>query len=440
LQSAFLWGYASTQLLGGRLADSLGPRRVVAAGVVFFTLASFALPLCLPAAAAAAASAAAGTAAPASSFPYASAAARLAAGAATWPLAGALACRFFVGTGEGVCLPAVSALVATRAPRARRSSALGLAFSGFHAGNLLGLLATPALAAALVSRMNLMSGWRWVSFAWALSAIPALLLWLRLVPEERGGRGERRGGGEKESNGAATPGRSDAAPCVAALLSCPPVRAIVAANIVNHWGYFTLLHWMPLFFREGLGVSLQGSAALSCLPWAAMAAGSAASGALADALLEPVARGGRFGWSRTRVRRTLQGVAFAGPALLVSAVALVAARVGPGTSASASASLPAVWWASPGAATALLVTCLALQSLGQAGFVANMGDVAPRDAGALFGLANTFGSASGGLSAVAAGRLLELGLGFWPVFAAAAMVYASGCVLYLGFASGERHF
>ena len=34
--SAFLWGYALFQTLGGWLADSLGPRLVLAAGVVWW--------------------------------------------------------------------------------------------------------------------------------------------------------------------------------------------------------------------------------------------------------------------------------------------------------------------------------------------------------------------------------------------------------------------
>jgi MFS family permease len=47
IQSAFLWGYMATQLLGGSLADSLGGKKVMAGGMAWFSLASLLLPLAL---------------------------------------------------------------------------------------------------------------------------------------------------------------------------------------------------------------------------------------------------------------------------------------------------------------------------------------------------------------------------------------------------------
>lgn len=54
IQSAFLWGYTATQLLGGSLADRYGGRAVIAAGVAWFSLASLLLPAALSPAVAAA--------------------------------------------------------------------------------------------------------------------------------------------------------------------------------------------------------------------------------------------------------------------------------------------------------------------------------------------------------------------------------------------------
>lgn len=47
VQAAFLWGYMATQLLGGTLADRYGGKTVIAWAIVFFSLASLALPLVL---------------------------------------------------------------------------------------------------------------------------------------------------------------------------------------------------------------------------------------------------------------------------------------------------------------------------------------------------------------------------------------------------------
>ncbi|GFH14051.1 anion transporter, chloroplastic-like [Haematococcus lacustris] len=47
IQSAFLWGYMATQLLGGALADKYGGKLVLAGGMLWFSLASLLLPLAL---------------------------------------------------------------------------------------------------------------------------------------------------------------------------------------------------------------------------------------------------------------------------------------------------------------------------------------------------------------------------------------------------------
>lgn len=86
IQSAFLWGYTATQLVGGTLADRLGGRRVMAYGVMWFSLASTLTPLAL-------------------TSPVA---------ALGLTLPALLLARTMVGLGEGVALPAMNNLVATR--------------------------------------------------------------------------------------------------------------------------------------------------------------------------------------------------------------------------------------------------------------------------------------------------------------------------------------
>ena len=38
-------------------------------------------------------------------------------------------------------------------------------------------------------------------------------------------------------------------------------------NIVNHWGYFIYLSWMPSYFHQALGLDLRSSSFLAFLPW-----------------------------------------------------------------------------------------------------------------------------------------------------------------------------
>ncbi|CAE7905549.1 PHT4 [Symbiodinium sp. KB8] len=82
--SAFFGGYAATQLLGGRLADVLGTKWVLAAGLSTWSLATALTPL--------------------------------AAAAGAGPL---LAVRLALGLGEGVAFPAVHAAIARLVPRSQ---------------------------------------------------------------------------------------------------------------------------------------------------------------------------------------------------------------------------------------------------------------------------------------------------------------------------------
>ena len=51
--------------------------------------------------------------------------------------------------------------------------------------------------------------------------------------------------------------------------------------------------------------------------------------------------------------------------------------------------------------------CLAIASAGQAGFVANMADIAPGSAGQMFGLCGTFASLAGIVATSSVGLIVE---------------------------------
>jgi nitrate/nitrite transporter NarK len=121
-----------------------------------------------------------------------------------------------------------------------------------------------------------------------------------------------------------------------------------------------------------------------------------------------------------RVRKGLQVTAF-----LVPAIAILALTA-PGLTANA--------------AVALFVVALLFQSLGQAGFVANMSDIAPKHAGQLFGLCNTFGSFSGIVGVSAAGFLLQMTSSFDALFHLTGMMYLCGAAVYACFAETRELF
>ncbi|GLI69264.1 hypothetical protein VaNZ11_013797 [Volvox africanus] len=417
VQSAFLWGYMATQLVGGALADRYGGKLVLAGGIAWFSAASMLLPLALSPATVAA--------------------------GLTMPVV--LLSRFLTGFGEGVALPSMSNLVASHIPAASKARALGLCFSGFHSGNLAGLILSPLL---------LMScGWRGLFYVFGLLGMPLLFMWLKVVPDSPANQPaavaepatatattaafhSKTGvtGAEAPTVPAAAPGSGAESPHIGSsaattgsrtsvtsgsdvsirrMLTSSATWAIIAVNVVNHFGYFIYLNWMPTYFNKALGFDVRSSSFTAFLPWLVMAVGSSAAGLLADNLVSR-------GVAVSAVRKGLQTVAF-----LVPAAALLVL------------SQPGI---SPAVAVGCMTLALGTTSLGQAGFVANMSDVAPRAAGKMFGLCNTFGCLSGIVGVTAVGFIVEATRSFAPVFSMTAVLYVIGTIIWNIFCTTEPLF
>src|SRR3989441_1532614 len=118
--AAFLWGYALFQTIGGRMADRVGPRRVLAGGVVWwgiFTALTAAVPSGI------------GTA-----------------------LAWFVGVRFLLGAGKAVMFPAANQFVSRWIPGPERGLANGLIFAGVGVG--------AGLSPPLITYLLLHYGWR----------------------------------------------------------------------------------------------------------------------------------------------------------------------------------------------------------------------------------------------------------------------------------------
>ena len=352
IQSAFLWGYMATQLLGGILADKFGGKVVMAASVAWFSVATALTPV--------------------------------AAGLGQAPL---LFARALVGLGEGVALPSMNNLVGKNVRPDRRATALGISFAGFHSGNILGLLLSPFLIANY--------GWRSLFYVFGLMGLPVLLAWQRVVPEA--------GGGGAAATAARSSGGGGGIP-ISRLLSSPSTWAIFVANFVNHWGYFIYLSWLPTYFNRQFSLDVAKSSIFSLLPWLVMAICSSLSGILADYLITR-------GVAVRNVRRSLQCASFFGTA---TTLLIISHPLGNRLEV----------------AVPLFMLALGMKALGQAGFVANMSDIAAQSAGKLFGLSNTVGSFAGILSVSISGLILEKTGSFTAVFQITALMYITAALVW----------
>src|SRR5579859_7493572 len=127
--SALVAGYALFQTVGGRLADRFGPRRVLAAGVVWWGIFT-ALTAVVPA-------------------------------GIQFALIWFVAARFMLGAGEAVMFPASNQFVSRWIPKQERGLANGLIFAGVGIG--------AGLSPPLISYLVLQYGWR--SSFWVCSVV-----------------------------------------------------------------------------------------------------------------------------------------------------------------------------------------------------------------------------------------------------------------------------
>jgi MFS transporter, ACS family, solute carrier family 17 (sodium-dependent inorganic phosphate cotransporter), other len=90
------------------------------------------------------------------------------------------------------------------------------------------------------------------------------------------------------------------------------------------------------------------------------------------------------------------------------------------------------------AATTLMTIATGGAAFGVAGFAANHLDIAPRYAGILMGLSNTFAQLPGIVGVALTGFIVNMTHSFGGVFYLIAFIYMTGMICYLKMGGGER--
>uniref|UniRef100_UPI003AAB7B69 sialin n=1 Tax=Centroberyx gerrardi TaxID=166262 RepID=UPI003AAB7B69 len=327
--------------------------------------------------------------------------------AAQWGSYWLFALRALEGFGEGVTFPAMMAMWARWAPPLERSRLMTLSGAGANFGAFVALPLTGYICQTL--------GWPAVFYLCGGAGCLWAVFWFLLVSDDP--RTHRRIS-ERErdyiinSIGSQGTGHGWSVPLLPMLLSVP-LWAIIVSQMCSNWSYYTLLTSLPTYMDNVLHFDLKSNAFLSALPYLGAWFLSLLSGVIADSLI------GKELLSVTAVRKifTLTG-------LLLPAACLVA-----------------VGYA--GCSATLTVTLLTLSTTiggtSAAGVYINQIDIAPRYAGVLLGITNTFGTIPGVLAPIVTGYLTEdHSLEGWRrVFWVAAGLNAIGAVVYTIFGSGK---
>lgn len=264
IQNAFLIAYAASQMLSGRLYDAVGTRLGFTISIVVWSIAA-----------------------------AAHAAARSVASFAAW--------RFVLGFGEAGNWPGAAKSIAEWFPAKERALGMGI----FNTGAAVGGALSPPLIAALATTW----GWRptfvitgALGFAWL-----ALWLFLYRLPEHHPWLGDAErayileGRERAAAGGGWRPGWLE-------LLRHRQVWAVVVGRFLTDPIWWLYVFWLPSYFQEARGFSLQQVGWSAWFPFAAAGCGALTGGWASGHLI------GR-GWSVDRARKTVMAVG----ALLVPA-------------------------------------------------------------------------------------------------------------------------
>jgi ACS family sodium-dependent inorganic phosphate cotransporter len=310
--------------------------------------------------------------------------------------------RGALGAGEAVNFPAIHSIAARWTPASERARAISLHLSGTALGTIIALLASPPIIIAF--------GWESVFYISGLVG----LLWLALWWWKATDWPENSPGVSAAEMAEIRTGRSevDAAEAIPWAKICrePAVWAIVMAHLCNNFGFYLLLLWLPSYLDQTFHVPLKDLGMMAVLPYLAAFVVGNSSGWIADGLQ-------RRGMRMTAVRKTLQTIAFGLGAAAVCAMPFAHSAV---------------------QAVILATISIGGTAIGMGGWGVNHLDVAPRYAGILMGISNTFATLPGIIGVAATGFIVQATGSFAGAFYLAAAVYLVGLVAFDVWGSGER--
>ncbi len=257
--SSFLAGYALFQTPGGRLADRLGARSVLALGVVWWGVFT-ALTAAVPA-----------------NFGSA--------------LLAFIAVRFALGAGEAVIYPASIQFVARWIPSTERGLANGLIFSGVGVG--------AGLTPPFITYLMLKHGWRSSFLVCAALGLLAGFVWYliaRNTPQEHPWVSGNELAGIRSGLSTSIAANKPSLVSWERMLESREVYATTLSYFAFGYVAWIFFSWFYIYLAEVRGLNLKTSALYSMLPFIAMAVCSPLGGVLSDAITRNKgARAGRCG-------------------------------------------------------------------------------------------------------------------------------------------------
>jgi MFS transporter, ACS family, solute carrier family 17 (sodium-dependent inorganic phosphate cotransporter), other len=363
--AAFFVGYLLCMLPAGWLANRYGGRRVLAGAVAWWSAFTILTPL-----------------------------------AASVSVNALIGARIGLGMGEAAMMPAAYGLFAHWVPAPERTRATAFLLSGISLGQVAGLAATGALTQQF--------GWQLSFYMFGVLGLVWSAIWLGNV-HERPGDDPRMTTAERALYGKPPLLRPSTGAAAWRLLARrPQVWAYIFTHFATTWSLYMLLSWLPSYFREQLGLSIQSAGLYAAAPWLVNLVVSNSVAYAADKLVER-------GSSLLLIRRTLMVGGLLGLAVFLLALREVR---------------------SPELALALVCVATGFLACVTCGLAPNTLEIAPNHA-SLMGISNTIATLPGVFGVVATGWLIQVTGTYAAAFLVAAGVAIAAALVYLRFGGTE---
>ncbi|XP_051281363.1 solute carrier family 17 member 9 isoform X2 [Dicentrarchus labrax] len=356
----FFWGYCFTQILGGHASDKVGGERVL-----FISAASWGLIT-------------AGT--------------PLLAHLGSHTLALMAMARFLMGLLQGVFFPSLASLCSQRVGEGER----GFLMSTMHSGSHLGTLLAGGMGSVMLDEY----GWESMFYSTGfLSGLWALVVWQcflkgEVVPKQM-----------KLSNDSQL---SVSRKRWLSLFKKPPVWAMVFAHMCMCSTSYTLLSWLPTYFKESFPHAKGW--VYNVIPWLAAIPSALGGGYVSDFLINQ-------GYGVVTVRKIMQFFAMGVSSIFIMLL-------------SGAVTFPS--------AVIFVSAAICLSTFTSCGVSVNVQDLTPSRAGALYGFMNMLGAFMGLVLVSLSGYLIEVTLSWATVFSLIILVNATGLGIFLIFGGGQR--
>lgn len=329
--ACFSIGYLTTQIIGGRMTEYYGVKRVYGFGLLMTGFLCFLSPV-----------------------------------VARWNVWAFIVLRVFQGMFEGVTFPALHAMIARWVPLEERNSFMSRSFMG----SVFGLVITFPLCGYMSAEYG------WDSAFYTIGSITCawFIFWWYLVfdsPEKH----PRMDPKEKEDilNRLSKTLTSKPKPVPwRALLTSVPVWAFFISDMGNCWGIITLGSNGPTYLKYMLGLDLKTNGILSGLPMLSRYIGGIVCGAFADYLLR------KKYLTNTWIRKIFNSICMFGPGIVMLIMAFQ----------------PESIKCLPEFSVTLFCIGMFLNGALTSGHFAAPADLAPNYSGTLMGISNTLSGGS----------------------------------------------